>query len=84
MRLREVDWVGAGVPEGRGREAAKLLCVLAGRKELKAMRASQQLWSLLGKGDDDLGEKVRPFLLEIREISTEGVRSEIDELLLRC
>ena len=82
MRLREIDWSAAGVSEARGKETAKLLRDLASRKELRAMRASQQLWSLLGK-DAALGGVVRPFLQEIRGISSAEVRGEIDELLGR-
>ena len=82
MKVRAVNWEAHSITPERGRQLAKLLKDLSSRKEQKAMRASQQLWSLLPPGDPAT-QLLLPFLTEIRKISSPAVRSEIDELCTR-
>ena len=79
-RLRNFDWESARLSVKEGKEVRKLLQDLAGKKEARAMRASQGLWSLI-KANGDLGSVIRPFLNEIRKISELPVQEKIDELL---
>jgi hypothetical protein len=79
-RLRNFDWGGAGISVKEAKKVQKLLQDLAGKKEARAMRASQNLWSLM-KANVVVTPIIRPFLQEIREISDVSIQSEIDELL---
>ena len=79
-RLRNFNWEGAGISAKEAKKVQKLLQDLAGKKEARAMRASQNLWSLV-KANAVVMPIIRPFLQEIRKISDAAVQSEIDELL---
>lgn len=79
-RLRNFDWSPANLSLSESKEVQKLLQDLAGKKEARAMRASQRLWSYL-KGNSGLVPLIRPFLYEIRLISDPAIQSEIDDLL---
>ncbi|MGC6426125.1 MAG: hypothetical protein ACON5H_03905 [Akkermansiaceae bacterium] len=81
-RLRDLNWQGAGIHDQDARGLQKLLQDLSSHKEVRAMKASQKLWSLL-KPPSKFGLLIRPFLVEIHGISTPAVRREIDDLLLR-
>ena len=79
-RLRNFDWEAADISGKEAKEVRKLLQDLSGKKEARAMRASQNLWRLM-KANAELVQVIRPFLQEIRMISEDAVQSEIDELL---
>lgn len=79
-RLRDYDWEGAGVAAVRAKEVQKLMQDLASHKEVRSMRASQRLWSLL-RADENLKTVAKPFLEDVRRIATPSVTQEIDELL---
>ncbi|MDG1072154.1 MAG: hypothetical protein P8P32_11125 [Akkermansiaceae bacterium] len=79
-RLRNFNWEGAGISVKEAKKVQKLLQDLAGKKEARAMRASQNLWSLM-KANAVVTPIISPFLQEIRKISGAAVQSEIDELL---
>ena len=79
-RLRNFNWEGAGISDKEAKKVQKLLQDLAGKKEARAMRASQNLWSLM-KANAVVTPIICSFLQEIRKISDVAVRSEIDELL---
>jgi hypothetical protein len=81
-RLRELDWTETRLSESDVKKHQKLLQHLASRKEARALKAAQELWSL-HKTPAPLGRLLKPFLLEIREISTDVVKKEIDELIER-
>lgn len=79
-RLRNFDWSPTKLSVKESKEVQKLLQDLAGKKEARAMRASQNLWTLM-KANAELAPVIRPFLQEIRSISESSVRGEIDDLL---
>ncbi|MFT6862339.1 MAG: hypothetical protein ACJAVK_000897, partial [Akkermansiaceae bacterium] len=53
---------------------------LAAKKEARAMKASQKLWSLI-RANPIFSGPVRPYLEEIRHISEPAVRDEINDLI---
>ncbi|MDB4541568.1 hypothetical protein N9192_01595 [Akkermansiaceae bacterium] len=79
-RLRDLDW--AGIDEKEARSVQKLLQDLSSHKEARSMKASQKLWTLL-KPPCTYGKIIQPFLYEIRKISSQAVKSEINDLLAR-
>jgi len=79
-RLRAVNWQDHGISTEQGKELAKVLQDLAGKKEARAMKASQKLWSFI-RANSSSAEALRPFLEEIRHISEPAIRDEIHELL---
>ncbi len=82
MRLRKIKWADCGLSDKQGKKVDGLLQDLASRKEKRAMRASQELWLLLKPGAP-LGPVIKPFLIDIRAISSGAVQMEIDDLLGR-
>ena len=83
QRLRKLDWTAAGIAEKEARTVQKLLQDLSSHKEARSMKASQKLWNIL-KPPTKLGPILEPFLIEIRGISTQAVKREIDDLLKRA
>ena len=81
-RVRELDWSDTSVSEKESRSVQKLLQDLSSHKEARDMKASQKLWNLL-KPPSSLGPILKPFLFEIRTISTRPVQREIDDLVRR-
>lgn len=81
-RLRDLDWQAAEIADKEARKAQKLLQDLASHKEVRAMKASQKLWTLL-KPPSNYGPLIEPFLNEIYGISTPAVQQEINDLLGR-
>ena len=79
-RLRNFSWEDTGISVKEAKTVQKLLQDLAGKKEARAMRASQNLWSMMMK-NVVVTPVIRPFLEEIRKISDSAVQREIDELL---
>ena len=79
-RLRSVDWGVRGISPKHGKELSKLLQELAAKKEARAMKASQKLWSLI-KANPAFAGPVRPYLEEIWHISELAVKDEITELM---
>jgi len=79
-RLRFVNWGAFGISPEHGKHLSKLLQDLAAKKEARAMKASQKLWSLI-RANPDFSGPVRPYLEEIRHISEPAVRDEINDLI---
>lgn len=79
-RLRDFDWKGADLSEKDARKIQNLIQDLAAKREARAMKASQDLWTFL-RARPGLVVSVRPFLQEVWRISEPAVQSEIDELI---
>ncbi len=79
-RLRSVDWEKAGISPESGKKLTKLLQDLAAKKEVRAMKASQKLWSFV-KANPSFSGPIRPYLQEIFHISEPAVRDEINDLI---
>lgn len=79
-RLRDFDWRGASLSEKDARKIQKLLQDLSAKKEARAMKASQDLWTFM-RANPGLADSVRPFLQEIWQISDPAVQGEIDDLM---
>jgi hypothetical protein len=75
-----VNWGADGISPEHGKELSKLLQDLAAKKEARAMKASQKLWSFMRANPSVCGP-VRPYLEEIRDISEPAVKDEINDLL---
>ncbi len=73
-------WEKDGISPDQGKVLTKLLQDLAAKKEARAMKASQKLWSLLRENPSFLGP-IRPYLQEIFHISEPAVCDEINELM---
>ena len=79
-RLRDFDWKGADLSEKDAKKIQKLLQDLSAKREARAMKASQDLWTFM-RANPGLAGSVRPFLQEIRQISEPAVQGEIDDLM---
>jgi hypothetical protein len=79
-RLRDFDWMGVNLSGDEARKIQKLLQDLSARREVRAMKASQELWTFL-RARPGLAVLVRPFLQDIRHISEPAVQGEIDDLI---
>lgn len=79
-RLRGFDWEGVDLLEKDARKIQKLLQDLSAKREARAMKASQDLWTFL-RARPGLVASIRPFLQEIRSISEPAVQGEIDDLI---
>ncbi len=79
-RLRMEKWEKHGVSPEDGKVLTKLLQDLAAKKEVRAMKASQKLWTLL-RANPSFSGAVRPYLQEIFHISEPAVRDEINDLI---
>ena len=79
-RLRSVNWETRGISAENGKQLTKLLQDLAAKKEARAMKASQKLWSFV-KANPSFSGPIRPYLQEIFHISEPSVRDEINDLM---
>lgn len=79
-RLRSVNWGERGISPEHGKQLTKLLQDLAAKKEARAMKASQKLWTLM-RANPSFSGPVRPYLQEIHYISEPAVKDEINDLL---
>jgi hypothetical protein len=79
-RLRSINWADLEIASEDGKKLTKLLQDLAAKKEARAMKASQKLWSLV-KANPSFSEPIRPYLQEIFHISEPAVRDEINDLM---
>ncbi len=79
-RLRDFDWKGIDLSGNEAKKLQKLLQDLSAKREARAMKASQDLWTFM-RANPGLGISVRPFLQEIRQISEPAVQGEIDDLI---
>lgn len=80
MRLRSVSWGDHGISPEHGKELSKLLQDLAAKKEARAMKASQKLWTFV-RANPSFSGPLRPYLEEIRYISEPAVKDQINDLL---
>lgn len=80
MKIREIEW--DKFPANGNANVPNLLKNLASRKEQRAMKASQQMWTALcGSGKiHAAAEPCVPFLVEILSISTIGVQDSIIDI----
>jgi len=79
-RLRDFDWVEVNLSTKDAKKLQKIIQDLAAKREARAMKASQDLWTFL-RARPGLADSVRPFFLEIRRISEPAVQAEIDDLI---
>jgi hypothetical protein len=79
-RLRDFDWRGIDLSPDEAKKIQKLLQDLSAKREARAMKASQDLWTFL-RANPGLVVSLRPFLQEIWKISEPAVQGEIDDLM---
>ncbi|YCM44776.1 hypothetical protein V2O64_01930 [Verrucomicrobiaceae bacterium 227] len=79
-RLRDFDWKSVNLTEVEAKRVQKLLQDLSAKREARAMKASQNLWTFL-RTKPGLAVSLRPFFQDIRQISEPAVQGEIDDLM---